>query len=400
MLRNIFNEEFEGIGTSPIVAVGEAAMEKEAEFKDLTGKGFIYFQRGEIDLPTPPYIVEAAYAAMKEGKTRYSKSGGEPAVRAALAAYQAKATGLTELTGDNIVLTYGGIQALLLCFKLFKGATGAGFSPCWSCVLKNLVPFAGVNFIEIPLHEDFSIDYKALESVLDEVEFFYPNTPHNPTGKVFHEDEVTRIVDLCCQKDVFLISDEAYERVIYDGKKYTSPLSFGKPNIISAFTFSKTFAMTGWRLGYVATTNTKLNRLLKIGNYTQTAGVTTFVQYAGKIALEQTEKREQAIADMMAEFQKRRNALYDGITEIDGIKIDRPEGAFYMFPNFTDLIPKELSGEKRELYISGKLMEHGVVTVPGAYFGKDFTDNVRISFSLTPVPVVEEAVERFRAAFT
>jgi len=320
-------------------------------------------------------------------------------VRAAIAAYQAEATGLTELTADNIVLTYGGIQALLLAFKLFKGATGAGFSPCWSCVLKNLVPFAGVDFIEIPLHEDFSIDYDVLESVLDRVEFFYLNTPHNPTGKVFHEDEVARIIDMCCKKDVFLISDEAYERVIYDGKKYTSPLSFGKQNIISCFTFSKTFAMTGWRLGYVATLNKKLARLLKIGNYTQTAGVTTFVQYAGKVALEQAEKREQAIAHMMAEFQRRRDALYDGIADIDGITIDRPEGAFYMFPNFTALIPDDLSGNKREHYISDKLMEHGIVTVPGAYFGKDFTDNIRISFSLTPVPVIEEAVERFRRAF-
>jgi aspartate/methionine/tyrosine aminotransferase len=186
---------------------------------------------------------------------------------------------------------------------------------------------------------------------------------------------------------------------VYDGRKHYSLARVRQDNVITVFTLSKTFAMTGWRVGYAVTRHARIAKLLRLGNYTQTAGVTTFIQYAAAEALNNLEESRRAIDTMVAEFERRRDTLYEGIKDLPGVIVDRPAGAFYMFPNFTDVIPRELSGEERNHYIYRLLMEQGIATVYGSCFGKHFTDNIRISFSATPVPVIHEAVERFRRVF-
>jgi aspartate/methionine/tyrosine aminotransferase len=395
-----FHPDITNIRLSPIVAISEQVRQRAPEFQKATGRQFILFQRGELDFPTPAYIVDAAKRALDAGHTKYPKSGGEDPLKDAIVGKLRAYNRVEGLKRENIVCTYGGQEALELSFKLFHGSKGAGFAPCWSCVLENFVPYANIDFIEVPLTQDFRVDYGSLEQVIKQVKFFYLNTPQNPTGKLFTEEEVRQIVGICRNHGVFVISDEAYEQIVYDGRKHFSPLSLDADNVIGCYTFSKTYAMTGWRLGYLATRNPAIPRLISLGDYTQTAGVVTFLQYAGKEALENRAEEEKFITWTMAEYARRRDALFSGLRDIPGIQVEKPEGAFYLFPNFTPLIPSHLKGEVRNRYIWQMLMDRGVATVYGSCFGKHFGDNLRFSFSTTPLDKIEEGLARIREAFS
>jgi len=395
-LRTSFNPALEDIRMSPIVSISEEARARAKEFEK-SGRKFVFFQRGEIDFPTPGFIVEAAKRGLDRGLTKYPKSGGEDFFKEAVIARLAADQGINDLEPAHVVATYGGQEGLELSFKLFS--RGAGFSPAWSGALENFVPFAQIDFEEVPLNRDFSVDYERVERAIQGRDFFYLNNPQNPTGKVFTEAELLRIVEICTRNGVFVIGDEAYEKIVYDGRRHYSLARIAQDNVITVFTLSKAFAMTGWRVGYAVTRHARIARLLRLGNYTQTAGVTTFLQYAAAEALNNLEESRRAIATMVGEFQLRRDALYDGLKDLPGVTVDRPAGAFYMFPNFTDAIPRGLSGEERNHHVYRLMMEQGVAVVYGSCFGHHFTDNVRISFSATPVPLIHDAVERFHQVF-
>jgi aspartate aminotransferase len=380
---------------SPIVSISEEARTRAKEFEK-TGKPFVFFQRGEIDFPTPGFVVDAAKRGLDLGLTKYPKSGGEDFFKEAVAKRLRLDHGADGIEASHVVATYGGQEGLELSFKLFK--SGAGFSPTWSCALENFVPFAQLDFVEVPLNRDFSVDYERVESAVRGREFFYLNNPQNPTGKVFTEDELARIVDICTRHGVFVIADEAYEKIIYDGR-HVSLVRVAQENVITVFTLSKTLSMTGWRMGYAVTRNAKVAKLLRLGNYTQTAGVPAFLQYAAAEAMNNVDESRRAIASMVDEFRRRRDALYEGLKDLPRVSIDRPAGAFYMFPDFSEFIPREMSGRERDHYVYKLLMEDGIASVYGGCFGKHFGDNVRLSFSATPVPVIHDAVERFRRIF-
>lgn len=391
-----FSENLLNVKMSPIVSISEEVRKLAPEFKTKTGKDFVLFQRGEIDFPTPKHIVDAAKNALDKGLTKYPKSGGEDIFKEAIInklQYFNNANGFDK---DNIVCTYGGQESLELSFKLFEGKKGVGFAPCWSCVLENFVPYCGADFHQVPLGDDFSIDFDCLDKALEGASFFYLNTPQNPTGKLFTKEEVTAIVDLCAKHGAFLISDEAYEAVVFDGEKHFSPTSLEYENIISTFTLSKTFSMTGWRLGYLVTRNKQIPQLLKLGNYTQTAGVTTFLQYAAAEALNNKEESKKALNAMVTEYEKRRNLFYDGLSSIDGLGVTKPKGGFYFFPDFSNFIPKNISGEERKLYIYKLLLNEGVASVYGSCFGNYFDDFIRFSFSTTPAESIKEGLERIK----
>lgn len=395
-----FSENLLNVRMSPIVSISEEVRKIAPEFKAKTGKNFVLFQRGEIDFPTPNYIVAAAKRALDNGFTKYPKSGGEDIFKEAIInklQYYNNANGFDK---DNIVCTYGGQESLELSFKLFEGKKGVGFAPCWSCVLENFVPYCGTDFHQVPLNEDFSIDYDRLDKALEGASFFYLNTPQNPTGKLFTKEEVTSIVELCIKHDAFLISDEAYETVVFDSEKHFSPTSLEYENIISTFTLSKTYSMTGWRLGYLVTRNKQIPKLLKLGNYTQTAGVTTFLQYAAAEALNNKEESQKAINAMVTEYEKRRNIFYEGLSDINGLSVTKPKGGFYFFPDFSNFIPKNISGKERKLYIYKLLINEGVASVYGSCFGNYFDGCIRFSFSTTPVENILEGVDRIKKVCT
>lgn len=394
-----FSENLLNVRMSPIVSISEEVRKRAPEFKAITGKDFVLFQRGEIDFQTPLFIKEAAKKALDNGFTKYPKSGGEDVFKEAIVYKLNYFNNATGIDNENIVCTYGGQEALELSFKLFEGKKGVGFAPCWSCVLENFVPFCATNFHQVPLESDFSINFDRLDKELEGAAFFYLNTPQNPTGKLFTKEEVMRIAGLCLKHGAFLISDEAYEAIVFDDAKHFSPISLEYDNIISTFTLSKTYAMTGWRLGYLVSRNKQISKLLKLGNYTQTAGVTTFLQHAAAEALRNKAESEKAIANMVTEFQKRRDVFFDGLTKITGLRISKPSGGFYFFPDFSSFIPENLSAEERKLYIYNLLLKEGVASVYGSCFGNYFINSVRFSFSTTPIGAIEDGLERMKKIF-
>jgi len=276
----------------------------------------------------------------------------------------------------------------------------AGFSPVWSVIVENFVPFSGIDFIEVPLNPNFSVNFGLLEKILgsaNKVSAFYLNNPQNPTGKVFKEEELTRIAEICKKNEVFIISDEAYEDIVFEGS-FTSvaalPVVRDYNNIITAFTFSKTFSMTGLRLGYAVTRNKIAADLIRKGDYTETAGVVTSIQQAANIAF----WLDEDIKDRVETFKSRRDKLYESLKGIEGIEVVKPEGAFYFYPNFSKFIPKDLKQEEKNWYIYKLFLENGIATVPGCCFTKagHFTDNVRFSISATSHEDITEGTERMK----
>lgn len=398
MSNPTFSKSLATLQLSPIVSISERARSLGPEFKARTGEDFVLFQRGEINFPTPEYINVACGKALAAGHTKYPKSGGEPVFKEAIARKMARVNGTVGLSPDDVIVTYGGQEALELVFKLFEGQRGAGFAPCWSCVLENFVPYCQIDFEEVPLNADFSVNYEALDKVLSKVAFFYLNTPQNPTGKVFTEEEIRGIADLCEKYGVFLISDEAYERIVFDGLTYFSPMALNKPFIIGCYTLSKTYAMTGWRLGYIICREPKIAKMLCLGDYSQTAGVVTFLQYAGAEALDNTVAEEAFLSPILVEYERRRDFMYDQLNAIEGLRVNRPQGAFYFFPDFSEFIPKTLTAQAANLHVFQKFMDAGVATVFGLAFGKHFGTSIRFSFSCTDVADITRGIERMKKA--
>jgi aspartate aminotransferase len=396
--QSTFSKSLSTLQLSPIVSISERARVLAPAFKAQTGEDFVYFQRGEINFPTPDYITAACGKALAQGLTKYPKSGGETVFKEAIVRKMERVNGAQGLQADDVVVTYGGQEALELVFKLFEGQRGAGFAPCWSCVLENFVPYCQIDFEEVPLNADFSVNYEALERVLSNVAFFYLNTPQNPTGKVFSETEIRAIADLCEQHGVYLISDEAYERIVFDGIQYFSPMALNKPFIMGCYTLSKTYAMTGWRLGYIVCRDPKIARMLRLGDYSQTAGVVTFLQYAGAEALDNTAAEEAFLNPILAEYERRRDHLYASLCAIDGLRVNRPEGAFYFFPDFSGFIPESVTGQARNLYVFQKFMDEGVATVFGLAFGRHFGGSIRLSFSCTDIADIDRGIRRMKVA--
>lgn len=385
----------ENISLSPIVAISEEVNKKSLE----TGKDFILFQRGEIGFSTPQYIVDAMIDALHQGLTKYPISGGHIKLKNAIIKKLSAFNNIKGLEPENIVVTHGGQEGLQLVFKLFEGKKVVAFAPVWSCVLENFVPYASTDLKQIPLSEDFNIDYNLLESEIKDAAFLYLNTPHNPTGKIFSEEEIKKVVEICRKHNTYILSDEAYERITFEGKKHFSPMQLDYENIISVYTFSKTYAMTGWRLGYLVSRSKHLTNIIKLGDYTQTAGVPTYTQFAGAEALLNAEKEKESVESFMQEFSLRRSALYEGLKSIDGVKLPgKPDGAFYIFPDFSEFVPKNLKKEESNLYVFTKLMDEGVATVYGSCFGKYFKNNLRFSYSTTNVKQIEEGINRIKSA--
>ncbi|OGC75849.1 MAG: hypothetical protein A2Z27_05360 [candidate division Zixibacteria bacterium RBG_16_50_21] len=399
-MRTDFNPHLHKIEISPIVTISEQAKSIAPEYEQRTGRPFLYFQRGEIDLPVIDEIREETIRSLNQGKTKYPVSGGSKEVKLSLLEKLREYNQIEDLSPENIVLTYGGQEALQVAFELLRGGRGAGFSPIWSVIIENFIPYSGLDFVEVPLRDDFSIDFDLLEKVLSSgLDFFYLNNPHNPTGKVFSPQELVKIGELCRKNSLLIIADEAYEYILYDDKKHISVASLPElrdyPDIISAFTYSKTFSMTGFRAGYAVTKNKVAAELMKRVQYTQTAGVVSFIQPALRVGTRLNHK----IAQRVAEFQKRRDLLLDGLNMLENLTVPKPQGALYIFPDFSGLIPKSQSHNNN--YIYELLLNHGICVVPGKDFTKtrNFDSSVRFSFSATPLEQIKEGVRRLQEIF-
>lgn len=402
------HKSFSDIGMSKIVEISEKAKVIAPEFEKKTGKPFIYFQRGEVGYPTAPFLADAFREAIEKGFTKYPKPGGEDIFKDAVASELYYRNDIRGLSQKNIIAVYGGQEGLELAFSLFRGKTCAGFTPCWSCMFDNILPYTEINFISVPLiqgtaNEGWIIDFNTLEKALSRSEVFYFNSPHNPTGKVFSKEEVDKIVSLCSKYGVTLISDEAYKELIYrskDGETNTmsgllhqSPLLWMNKyeNIISVNTFSKSFAATGFRIGYIASPREDLLEYFSRGNYTETAGVSTPTQYAFAKAINHKD-REQWSRKFYEEMKSRSQCLVDNLDS--RFNVIAPEGAFYCFINILGKYANKLAFMGSESLLIQTLLDKGIAVVPGSAFGKEFEGHIRLSFSTLNKELIEEGAKR------
>lgn len=391
------NSRFTNIGLSPIVEISEKARLQAPIFEEKSGKSFAYLQRGEVGFDTPDYIKKAIAEALGKGLTKYPKSSGEPWFKDAIVKYLFE-LGINNLDRENILCTYGGQEGLQLVFNLFEGSQVVSFDPIWSCMLENILPYSKSRIDLVPFIEQggrLDVDFETLKEKLSKADILYLNNPHNPTGKVFSWEELEKINRLCIDNNVIIVSDEAYRDIVFDGNRHVSMLEFPGEHIISVFTFSKTFAATGLRVGYTVTRNKEHIPLLTNAEYTQTAGVVTPNQYGFKVAVENVEERDKWINYMVSELQGRRDVAHKEIERIFKRDVYKPGGAFYFWLDLNPFIDDNIPMKDRDNFVLEKFLENGIAIIPGGSFSKErYKGYVRLSYSMIDSDGVSEGIRR------
>ena len=393
----MLNPAFARIGLSPIVEISERIRDVAPRWEARTGGKFAFLQRGELADNTPAYITRAIGQAIEAGLTRYPKSGGEPWFKDAVLARLA-ATGLTGLGREHVLCTYGGQEGLQLVFNAFAGGRVVAFAPIWSCVIDNIAPYAGCTLDPVALIERdgaLEIDFAQVEAKLPGAALLYVNSPQNPTGKVFSRAELARLNDLCVKHGVSIVSDEAYEDFVFGGAKHISLLEFPGDHIFAVYTCSKSYAATGFRIGYTVCRNADIIGKLTLGEYTQTGGVVPFIQKAFAVAMTSTGEREAWLQPLMERFSRRRDLIVERLGPVLGTGLYRPEGAFYFFLNLKGLIPEAPAGAAQGEFTLQRFLDAGVAVIPGTAFGgPEYAHHVRVSFSGIEEAELGKALDR------
>jgi aspartate aminotransferase len=370
------------VGFSDIVKLRNRIMELRAH-----GATVYQFEGGEPFMPTPEPIKEAMMRALAENKTRYAPSSGIPELREAIAEKLRTRNHIAAEAKDVIVVN-GGMQAL---FGAFQSVVNPGddvllFSPYWTPI-KDLVAHCQGHSILVPTEEARAVGFHETLSryATERTKAIYYNTPQNPNGVVLTPDEAKTVAAFVQERDLVVIADEAYEDLVYDGEHFSIASLDGMwERTISCFTFSKSYAMTGWRLGYAVASEPWMTGLKKATLYSSN-GVSTPTQWAGVAAL----NIDPAMLDQARdEYRKRRDLLLSGLNEI-GLTCAPPAGAFYAFPEVS-LIHRD-SREASEILLN----RAQVATVPGIVFGVDGETHLRFSFS-TSIETIEAGLDSLR----
>ncbi|MCE8424754.1 MAG: pyridoxal phosphate-dependent aminotransferase [Candidatus Methanoperedens sp.] len=350
------------------------------------GKDIISFSLGEPDFNTPPHIIEAAKASMERGETHYTPSPGIPELRKAIAEKLRKDNRIDAKPG-NIIVTPGAKQAIfeVMLSVLQEGDEAILFDPAWVSY-DPCVKLAGAKTVWAPTlsHDGFAPENVA-EYVTKKTKLIVMNSPCNPTGGVYSKKTFKEIADLSIDHEILILSDEIYEKIIYDKEHISIGSMDGMQDLtITVNGFSKAYAMTGWRLGYVSAPKDIFTQMLKLHSHS-VSQATSFVQYAGIAALlgDQT-----CITTMVNEFKSRRDLLIEGLNELE-IKCARPDGAFYAFADVREYGTGE---EVAELLLNKAF----VATTPGSAFGESGNDFIRISYA-TSKERIKEALRRMEA---
>jgi aspartate aminotransferase len=373
---------------SPTLAVSDRARALRQQGIDVIDLG-----GGDPDFPTPTHICQAAADAMFRGETHYVASAGIPELRRAIAR-KLQAENRIPVTPDEIIVTPGGKAAL---FVSILALVGPGddvlmFDPGWVSY-EPMVLMAGARCLHVPLlpEENYRITREAIEAVLTpQTRLMIVNSPNNPTGRVLTREEAEAIVAVAQEHDILVISDEIYEKIIYDGREHLSLAAFPgmAERTLTVNGFSKAYAMTGWRLGYVAGPAPLIRQIMKVHSHSATCA-TSFAQWGGVAALEGP---QDVIDAMVAAWDRRRRFVTERLNAIPGFRCPLPEGAFYAFP---DVSGTGLSGQE----VAQKLIEEAYVGVtPGDAFGASGSGCIRLSFA-TADELLERALDRIANVF-
>ncbi|ASJ12324.1 pyridoxal phosphate-dependent aminotransferase [Thermococcus thioreducens] len=353
-------------------------------------EGLISLGIGEPDFDTPEHIKEYAKEALDRGMTHYSPNAGIMMLREAIARKLREQNGIDADPKTQIMVTVGANQAFLMGFAAFlrEGEEVLIPSPMFVSYAPAVI-LAGGKPVEVPTYEEneFRLNVDDLEKhVTEKTRALIINSPNNPTGAVLTRKDLEEIADFAVEHDLMVFSDEVYEHFVYDGARNHSIASLNGmfERTITINGFSKTFAMTGWRLGFVAAPEWIIERMTRFQMYNSTCPV-TFAQYAAAKALKD-ERSWKAVEEMRREYERRRNLVWKRLNEM-GLPTVKPRGAFYIFPRVKDtgLTSKEFS--------EMMLLEAKVAVVPGSAFGSAGEGYIRISYA-TAYEQLEEAMDR------
>jgi len=366
------------------LSIDSKAKAMKAEGIDVCG-----FGAGEPDFDTPEHIKTAAIAALQAGFTKYTPSAGIPELRQAIAEKLAADNGLTYRAGQVIVSN----GAKHSCYNAILATCQPGDeviipAPYWVSY-PDMVRLVGAEPVIVPTMErnNWKMHAEDFENAMTpRTKMLIMNSPCNPTGSVYTQEELEAIVEVARGEDIYILSDEIYEKLVYDDAKHVSIASLSKEAYDLTITvngFSKSYAMTGWRLGYLAAPEAVAKAVDSIQSHT-TANPSSFSQRGALAALKGD---QQSVADMREEFDMRRNYMLDRLSKIPNVTAVRPQGAFYVLVNVSQL------GLTSQNFADRLLSKSNVAVVPGAAFGDDRT--IRLSYA-TSIDIIKKGLDRFQ----
>lgn len=370
------------VSPSITLAISAKAKAMQAEGIDVCS-----FSAGEPDFPTPEHICEAAKTALDEGKTRYGAAVGELKLRQAIAKKLKKDNNLN-YTAENIIVTNGGKFSL---FNLMQASIEPGDeviipAPYWLSYPEMVKLASGTPVIvDTAAEHDYKITPEQLErAITPKTKLFVFNSPSNPTGTVYTPDEVRALAKVVVERDILVVSDEIYEKILYDDAKHLSIGSINEEIFARTITsngFAKSHSMTGWRVGYAAAPLEILQAMAKIQSHS-TSNVCTFAQYGAIAALESS---QECVQKMLTAFTERRSYMYQAINDIPQLSCPKPYGAFYLFVDISK------TGRQSLEFCKDLLETKQVAAIPGVAFGMD--NCIRFSYA-TDMDTIKEGVKR------
>jgi aspartate aminotransferase len=370
---------------------GEGAFDVlvKARALEAQGKSIVHMEIGEPDFPTPRHIIEAGKRALDAGHTKYGPTQGEPALREAIAAHIAETRGI-ETKASRVVVTPGAKPILFYTMlALLEEGDEAMYPNPGFPIYESVINYTGAKAVPMPLVEErgFTIDLDEFRSKLtDKTKLIVLCSPQNPTGGSVREEDLREIAALVKDRDLVVLSDEIYSRIVFDGKPFSIASVPGmEDKTIVLDGFSKTYSMTGWRIGYGHYPQWLVDPvcLMMVNSASHTA---SFTQQA---ALEALTGPQDSVDMMVAEFKRRRDLIVSGFNSIPGFRCANPSGAFYAFPNITG------TGLSSKVLADRILNEAGVSCLDGGAFGKFGEGYLRFSYAAA-YEKIEEALERIR----
>lgn len=381
------------IAPSGTVAAQTRALQLKAE-----GKPVLSFGAGEPDFATPAHIIEAAVTALHKGATKYTATPGIPELRAAIVMKFKRDNNLTYLPEETIA-TCGAKHALYACFQaiLNPGDEVILAAPYWVSYVEMIHLAEGVPVVIDTTGTKFALTAAMVkEKITPRTKAVIICNPSNPTGAMVSDAETQKIVELAVAHDFFVISDEVYEAFTYEASRPRSPASYSKEaweHTITINSVSKTYAMTGWRLGYAAGPKSVIALMNRLQDHL-TSNPTTVAQHAAIAALTGTQG---CVTEMCEEYRARRALITDGLCKISGVRLAPPAGAFYVFPEVSALYQK-LTVQNSWDFANAILEKANIAVVAGAAFGKESDGFVRFSYA-TSRTVITEGLERLQKLF-
>jgi aspartate/methionine/tyrosine aminotransferase len=362
----------------------------KARALEAQGRDIVHLEIGEPDFDTPQNVIDAAKKALDNGFTHYGPSAGLPEAREAIATYFNKTRGIELYNADEVVFTPGAkpIMFFGMMSVLDEGDEVIFPSPGFP-IYESLINFLGAVPVPLPLKEEkeFRFDLADLEArITPKTRMIVINTPQNPTGGILTKGDLEGIAELAKKHDIIVFSDEIYSQITYDDFQHTSITTIDgmKERTIVLDGFSKTFAMTGWRMGYGLMPEEIAQKVSRLQTNC-TSCTSSFSQMAGIEAL--SDNTLPRVNEFVQEFKRRRDAIVDGLNAISGMCCHSPKGAFYVFPNI------EETGMKSSIIADKILNEAGVACLSGTAFGEFGEGFIRFSYA-TSVKNIEEALNR------